>query len=86
MSKTLALLHTQADGSLPKAALETLTAAVALGQPFDVAILGTGASAASDAIQGCGGTRFPTVDDPTVAQPRYAQDTAPTVALIQAPG
>ncbi len=86
MSKTLALLHTQADGSLPKAALETLTAAVALGQPFDVAILGTGASAAADAIQGCGAATFYTVDDPAVAQPRYATDTAAAVALIQAAG
>jgi len=86
MSKTLALLHTQADGSLPKAALETLTAAASLGQPFDVAILGAGASSAAAAVQGCGAAAFHTVDDPAVAQPRYATDAAAAAALIQASG
>jgi electron transfer flavoprotein alpha subunit len=86
MSKTLALLHTQADGSLPKAALETLTAAAGLGQPFEVAVLGAGAAAAADAVQGCGAAAFYAVDDPAVAQPRYATDAAAAAALIRASG
>ena len=86
MSKTLALLHTQADGSLPKAALETLTAAASLGQPFDVAIIGADAAAAADSVQGCGAQMFYTVDTPDVAQPRYATDAAATTALIKAAG
>ena len=86
MSKALALLHTQADSSLPKAALETLTAAAALGQPFDVAIIGAGAAAAADAVQGCGAQAFHTVDDAAVAQPRYATDSAAAAALIKAAG
>jgi electron transfer flavoprotein alpha subunit len=86
MSKILALLHTQADGSLPKAALETLTAAKTLGQPFAVAIIGAGAAAAADSVQTSGATAFYTVDDPATAQPRYATDAAAATALIQASG
>jgi len=86
MAKTLALLHTQADGTLPKAAYEILTAAAALGQPFDVAVLGAGAAAAADAVQGCGASAFYAVGDPAVAQPRYATDAAAAAALIQASG
>lgn len=86
MSKILTLLHTQADGALPKAALETITAAVSLGQPFDVALIGAGAAAAADSVQGCGAAAFYTIDDPAVAQPRYATDAAAATALIKAAG
>ncbi len=86
MSKILALLHTQADGSLPKAAYEILTAAVSLGQPFDVAVLGAGASAAADTVAGCGATAFFAVGDEAVTQPRYATDAAAAAALIRAAG
>ncbi len=84
--KVLALLHTQADGSLPKAAYETLTAARSLGQPFAVGVLGAGAAAAADAVAGCGAAGFLAVGDGAVSQPRYATDAAAAAALIQAAG
>lgn len=88
--KILALLHTQADGSLPKASLETLTAAVnlnaRLGGTLAVAVMGAGASAAADAVAGCGAAAFYAVGDDAVAQSRYATDTAAATALIQAAG
>ena len=67
MAKIFALLHTQADGCLPKAALETLNAAVNLaaqtGGTFTVGVLGAGAAAAADAVAGCGAAGFLTVGD-----------------------
>lgn len=88
--KILALLHTQADGSLPKAALETLTAAAnlkaQLGASLTVGVLGAGAAAAADAVAGCGAEAFLTVGDDAVAQPRYATDAAAAAALVQAAG
>jgi electron transfer flavoprotein alpha subunit len=88
--KILALLHTQADGSLPKASLETLTAAVnlnaGLGGTLAVAVMGAGASAAADAVAGCGAAAFYAVGDDAVAQSRYATDAAAATALIQAAG
>jgi len=86
MSKTLVLLHTQADGALPKAAHETLTAAISLGHPFVVGVLGAGAAAAADAVAGCGAAEFLAVGDGAVSQPRYATDAAAAAALIQAAG
>ncbi len=86
MSKVLVILHTQGDGSLPKPAFETLTAAASLELPFAVGIISSGASAAADSIQGCGATAFYTVDAPAVAQPRYGSDTVAISALIQAAG
>lgn len=84
MSKTLVILHTQADGTLPKPALETLTAATTVGLPFAVAIIGSGAAAAADSIQGCGAVSFSVVDTPATAQPRYASDVAAATALVKA--
>lgn len=86
MAKNLALLHTQADGSLPKAALETLTAVAGLGEPFAVGIIGSGAAAAADSVQGCGAASFMVVEDSAVAEPRYATDAAAVAAVIKASG
>ncbi len=88
--KIFALLHTQADGTLPNASLETVTAAVnlnaQLGGALTVGVLGAGAAAAADVIAGCGATSFLTVSDDAVSQPRYATDAAAATALIQAAG
>jgi electron transfer flavoprotein alpha subunit len=90
MTKILALMHTQADGSLPKAALETVTAAVNLnaqvGGSLTVGVLGTGAAAAADVVAGCGASAFLVVGDEAVAQSRYATDAAAATALVQAAG
>jgi electron transfer flavoprotein alpha subunit len=80
-----ALLHTE-QGSLPKAALETLKAVCGLGLPFSVGIVGQGAAAAADAVATCGATKISVVDTPDVAQPRYASDAAAATALVQAAG
>ena len=88
--KIFALLHTQADGSLHKASLETVTAAVnlnaQLGGSLTVGVLGSGAAAAANAVAGCGASAFLVVGDEVVAQPRYATDAAAATALIQAAG
>ncbi len=90
MAKILALLHTQADGALPKAALETLTAATGLsaqlGGSLTVGVLGAGAAAAADQVAGCGAASFLAVGDEAVSQPRYATDASAAAALIQAAG
>lgn len=88
--KILALLHTQADGSLPKAALEALTSAVALkaqtSGTLAVGIIGTGAAAAADTVAGCGAESFLTVGSEAVAQARYATDAAAATALLKESG
>lgn len=88
--KILALLHTQADGALPRAALETLTAAAQLnaqlGGTLTVGVLGANAAAAADTVAGCGAAAFLAVGDEAVALPRYATDAAAATALIQAAG
>ncbi len=88
--KILACMHTETDGSLSKAALETLAAAIKLqaqtGSTLAVGVLGAGAAAAADAVAGCGAAAFFTVGDAAVSQPRYATDVAAAAALVQAAG
>ncbi|MEI7899164.1 MAG: electron transfer flavoprotein subunit alpha [bacterium] len=88
--KIFALLHTQADGSLPKDARETLATALNLtaqmGGSLSVGVLGAGAAEAADAVAGCGAAAFLTVGDEAVAQPRYATDAAAAAALIRSAG
>lgn len=80
----IAILHTEADGSLSKAALETIAHAKASGAPFSVGILGAGASAACDSIAQCGAAAFYAVEGDAVAAPRYASDCAAATALAKA--
>ena len=92
METILFLTHTEADGSLPKAAMEVLAAAVALRRELPGAHLAVGlvtgldAQAAADSIAGCGAVRFLAVagEDFTVA--RYATDAAAAEALARASG
>ncbi|MDD4101819.1 MAG: electron transfer flavoprotein subunit alpha [Kiritimatiellae bacterium] len=88
--KILALFHTQDDGSLPKAALEVLTTAMAIkeqtGGTLAVGILGQGAANAAETVAGCGAESFLTVGSEAVAQARYATDTAAATALIRDSG
>ena len=78
-----ALLHTE-NNALPKAALETLNAAIALGGNLTVGVMGAGAATAAEAVATCGATKFLVADDAALAQPRYASDAAAAAALIQA--
>ncbi len=86
----LTLLHTQDDGSLPKAALETVSAAISLAQEtgaeLKVGIIGNDAAGAANAISACGASAFLTVSAPEVVSPRYATDAAAAAALIKASG
>lgn len=90
MAEFLALLHTEGDGSLPKAARETVAAAAGLARQAEgrltVGIIGRGAAAAADSLAGCGAAAFLTVSGDDVAEPRYATDAAAAAALIEAAG
>ena len=81
MEKILYLAHTQPDGTLPKAALEALCAAVDLskaleGAALSVGLVGGEAQAAADAIAGCGAGGFFGVTGADFAVSRYASDAA----------
>ncbi len=89
METILFLTHTEADGSLSKAARETLGAAIALQQALPGASLTVGlvsaddAQAAADSIAGSGATRFLAATGPDFASARYATDAAAAEALTQ---
>jgi electron transfer flavoprotein alpha subunit len=99
METILILLHTDADGSLPRAAREVLQAGSTLaeslgGAPLVVGLVGDAVQGAADTIAGCGASRFLGVSGPAFAQPRYATDALAAEAvcreaaatLILAPG
>jgi len=79
----LALLHTE-NNTLPRAALETLSAAKSLGGDLTVAILGGAAATAANALAGCGAKKFLIVEGAAFEKPRYSTDTAAATALIKA--
>jgi len=80
----LVLAHTEADGSLAKPALEALAAALSLGGPVTVGLVG--ATVDASAIGGCGAARFLAVTGDAFAQPRYSTDAAAAEALCRAAG
>ncbi len=86
METILSLAHTEADGTLPKAALETLTAATelaaALQAQLTTALIGADVQPAAKAIAGAG--RILAVSGAEFAQPRYASDAAAAEALCRA--
>jgi electron transfer flavoprotein alpha subunit len=86
METILLLAHTEPDGTLAKPALECLTAALALGGPLTVGLVGARVEAAANQIAGCGAARFLAVTGERFAQPRYATDAAAAEALCRAAG
>ena len=91
METILFLAHTEADGSLPKVALESLTAAQALaaalpGSAFIAALVGADVQAAANSIAGCGASRLLGVSGPEFAQSRYVTDAAAAEALARNAG
>jgi len=90
MNDVLFLAHTDAGGGLPRAALETLTAAKdlagALGAKLDVALFGEGVQAAAGATAGAGARRLLVAAGPELSQPRYGSDAAAAAALARASG
>jgi electron transfer flavoprotein alpha subunit len=86
MDTTLLVSHVDPDGSLPKAALEALTAAKALGAPVTAALFGPSVSRAAAALAGTGVAKVLVAEDPALADPRYATDAAAAAALAKASG
>ncbi len=84
METILVLLHTETDGTLSKAALETLGAAKALGTPYSVGLVGADVKPAADSIAACGAARFAGVAGPEFAQSRYSTDAAAAESLARA--
>jgi electron transfer flavoprotein alpha subunit len=79
----LVLAHTEADGGLAKPALEALAAALSLGGPVTVGLVGAAVDAA--AIGGCGAARFLAVTGDPFARPRYSTDAAAARVPANAP-
>jgi electron transfer flavoprotein alpha subunit len=92
METILFLTHTEADGSLSKAARETLAAAITLRQELSGASLTVGLvaaddpQAAADSIAGCNPARLLAVAGSDFATARYATDAAAAQALAEAAG
>ncbi|MEI6351786.1 MAG: electron transfer flavoprotein subunit alpha [Verrucomicrobiota bacterium] len=88
METILLLVHTEADGTLAKSALESLQAAQALAcalgnAPLNVAIVGEKTQAAADQIGGCGAAKFLGVEGADFALPRYSSDAAAIEAICK---
>ncbi len=77
MDKILVLLHTTEGGSLPRAALETLSCAKALGGEVVTGVFGEGAGASIGSLA---------VDGEAFANPRAATDLAAASSIVDAAG
>jgi electron transfer flavoprotein alpha subunit len=90
MSSILFAAHTEPDGTLGKAALEALTAAVqlkdALGADLAIGLVGQDAQDAANQVAGCGAGRFLAVTGEPFSHGRYATDAAALEALAKAAG
>ncbi len=88
METILFLSNTEPDGTLSKAAYETLAAAVDLSKQLPAAlcvgVFGVKTQAAADSVAGCGAQRFLTVEGAAFAQARYASDAAACEVLSRA--
>ena len=88
MDTILLLAHPESDGSLARAALESLEAvrqlSSSLGTTFSVGLVGADTASAAQAIASCGASRFLSVTGAAFGQPRYATDTAAAEALARA--
>jgi len=89
METILLIVNTEPDGSLAKAALESLTAAKSLAEAFEgsslrIGLVGQDVAAAADSIAGCGAAKFLGVSGPEFAPSRYASDAAAAEALARA--
>ncbi|WP_242354902.1 MULTISPECIES: electron transfer flavoprotein subunit alpha/FixB family protein [unclassified Anaeromyxobacter] len=86
MDTVLLLTHTEADGGLPRAALEALSAARAVGGPLAVGLFGASVERAAAALAGAGATKVLAVEGPAFDDPRYGTDAAAATALARASG
>lgn len=91
MEKILYLAHTDSNGSLPKIALETLSAAQKLskdlaGSTLTVGLIGENVQAAADSIAACGASKFLAVAGADYKDSRYATDVKAAEAIAAAAG
>ncbi|HEX9305990.1 MAG TPA: electron transfer flavoprotein subunit alpha [Anaeromyxobacter sp.] len=86
MDTILLVSHVDPDGALPRAALEALGAAKALGLPVTAALFGPSVAKAAAALAGTGVAKVLAVEDAALAEPRYATDAAAAAALAKASG
>lgn len=91
MEKILFLAHTDANGLLPKVALETLNAALQVqkglaGSTVTVGLVGGNVQAAADSIAACGAVKILGVNGADFGVSRYATDVKALEALGMAAG
>ena len=90
METILFLAHTEADGTLAKAALEALGSAIdlskQLGGTLAVGLYGASVETAAHALGTCGAQRYLGVSGEDFSQVRYATDAAACEALVRASG
>ena len=84
MEPILLLVHTEADGTLAKPALEALGAALSLGGELTVGLVGGEVQPAANQISGAGAKRILGVAGEAFTQPRYSTDVAATEAICRA--
>ncbi len=83
MESILLLVHTEADGTLGKPALEGLNAAMALGGDLTIGLVGADVGPAARQLPAA---RILAVCGEAFAQPRYSTDAAAAEALVRASG
>jgi electron transfer flavoprotein alpha subunit len=90
MEKILFLSHTEQDGTLPRAALEALGAAVELAAAVKgelaVGVFGEATAPAAAQLAGAGAKQALAVTGPDFGQARYSTDAAAAEALAKAAG
>jgi electron transfer flavoprotein alpha subunit len=91
MNTMLVLLHTEADGTLPKAAFEAVGVARTIcaeggATGFAVGVVGASTGRAIEALGATGATRFLSAAGPELAHSRYGSDAAAAEAICRASG
>ena len=84
METILVLIHTEADGTLAKSALEVLGAAKSIGGLLGVGLIGENVQTAANVIAGCGAAKFFGVSGAEFSQARYGTDAAAAEAICRA--
>ncbi|MCX6552359.1 MAG: electron transfer flavoprotein subunit alpha [Acidobacteria bacterium] len=91
MERVLILVHTDADGTLPRAAYEAAGAGARLcgelgAAELAIGIVGAAAQAAVPSVAACGATRFLVSEGAELVHSRYASDAAAAEAVCRAAG
>jgi electron transfer flavoprotein alpha subunit len=86
MDDVLLLTPTEPDGTLPRAALEALSAAKAVGGAVSVGVFGAKTGPAAAQLAGAGVTRVLAAEAEALGQARYGTDAAACTALCKASG